>query len=218
MLDNAPLKDFAMPKARLRKKATPAELLDPAIDPFITALVHRKANQLVKQSGFDASEQMDLTQDLIASIMQSLKAFDESVGHKYPFILAVVDRHVCNLLRTKKSRKRTSGAIISLNVSIALEDAGPTELIQTIGDREMDRRLGRDRLLSEEQLSDLRLDLARIIQDLPAAWQDLIERRKSQSVSEIARDLGIPRTTLNLWLLQIRERFAAAGLEEYLHT
>jgi transposase-like protein len=39
---------------------------------------------------------------------------------------------------------------------------------------------------------------------------------KSHSIAEIARDLGVPRTTLNDTVRRLRQRFEQAGLRAYL--
>jgi transposase-like protein len=53
---------------------------------------------------------------------------------------------------------------------------------------------------------------------LPEKFQDVLRRRQTHSITEISRDLGIPRTTLNDWMLQIRELFEEAGFERYLES
>jgi DNA-directed RNA polymerase specialized sigma24 family protein len=78
--------------------------------------------------------------------------------------------------------------------------------------------LGRERRLGEEELNDLRMDLATFISKLPEKYQDILRRRQNQSITEISRDLGIPRTTLNDWMLQIRKLFEEAGFDRYLDS
>jgi phage portal protein BeeE len=105
--------------------------------------------------------------------------------------------------------------MVSLNVNIMNEDAGPTELLQTISDREVDRRLGRERTLSEEQLNDLKSDMGNVIKRLPKRLQDFLELKKTLSLNEIVNELGVPRSTLGDWMNEIRVHFEEAGLEKY---
>jgi transposase-like protein len=58
--------------------------------------------------------------------------------------------------------------------------------------------------------------MAAIIQTLPPLWQKLLELRTSMTIVEIAREMKIPRTTLNEWMKRIRVRFEEAGLRDYL--
>jgi DNA-directed RNA polymerase specialized sigma24 family protein len=97
-------------------------------------------------------------------------------------------------------------------------DGTQVELSQTLHDKDQDRRLGRERRLCEEELNDLRMDLATFMTKLPEKFQDVLRRRQNHSMTEISRDLGIPRTTLNDWMLQIRNLFEEAGFERYLES
>ena len=98
------------------------------------------------------------------------------------------------------------------------DDGSQVEMAQTLNDKDQDRRLGRARRLGEEELNDLRMDLATFMSKLPDKFQDLLRRRQSQSITEISRDLGVPRTTLNDWMLQVRKLFEEAGFERYLES
>lgn len=101
---------------------------------------------------------------------------------------------------------------------VTLSDGGSTDLSQLIGDDDRNRRLGRESRLSEQDLTDPQIDLAQEMAKLPEQWRHLFELRQTQSISEIARDLGVLRTTLNDWMRHIRSRFEAVGLDKYLES
>lgn len=191
------------------------ETFDPSKDSFTTALINRKVNMLIDRLGFRYHEREDLKQELLARVIKSLESYDASIGTLNPFITAVVDRQVSNILRARNADKRSSGAMVSLNVNIKSEDAGPTELLQTISNREVDRRLGRERTLSEEQLNDLKSDMGNVIARLPKRLQVFLELKKTLSLNEIVNELGVPRSTLGDWMEEIRDHFEEAGLEKY---
>ena len=184
-------------------------------DSFTTALINRKVNMLIDRLGYRYHEREDLKQELLARVIKGLESYDASIGTLNPFITAVVDRQVSNILRARNADKRSSGAMVSLNVNIKSEDAGPTELLQTISNREVDRRLGRERTLSEEQLNDLKSDMGNVIARLPKRLQDFLELKKTLSLNEIVNELGVPRSTLGDWMEEIRAHFEEAGLEKY---
>ncbi len=186
-------------------------------DSFTTALINRKVNMLIDRLGFRYHEREDLKQELLARVIKGLESYDASIGTLNPFITAVVDRQISNILRDRNADKRSSGAMVSLNVNIKNEDAGPTELLQTISNREVDRRLGRERTLSEEQLNDLKSDMGNVIARLPKRLQDFLELKKTLSLNEIVIELGVPRSTLGDWMDEIRRHFEEAGLEKYFH-
>jgi RNA polymerase sigma-70 factor (ECF subfamily) len=184
-------------------------------DRFTRGIIRRKIKQLIGRAGFTKQDREDLEQELYARVLQSLPHFNPDQAHRNKFITTVVERYVANILRNKQAVKRDHRRISSLNVMIEITDEGPTELAQTIGERELDARLFRRRR-SEEELAQLALDLADVIATLPASWRTLLELRKTQTMPEIANEMGVPRTTLNEWMRRIRQRFEKAGMKDYL--
>lgn len=188
---------------------------DQKIDRFTRGIIRRKINQLIGRAGFTRQDGDDLQQDLILRVLQSLPSFDSDQGHRNKFITAVVERHVANILRNKQAEKRDHRRISSLNVKVTISEDEATELAQTIGQRELDARRGRHPR-SDEELAQLAQDMAEVIVKLPEDLRDLAERLKTQSVSEIARAMGIPRTTLHDSVRRLRQRFENTGLKDYL--
>ena len=187
-------------------------------DRFIRSTIRRKIRQIIGSSSFDCQDSEDLEQEIYIRVAKSVEQFDEKVGHLYPFVCTLVQRHLSNLVRNKGRSKRGPSRIGSLSLMVNLPDGGSTELSQLIGEDDRNRRLGRESRLSEQDLTELRLDLAQEIAKLPEQWRHLLERRQTQSMSEIARDLNVPRTTLNDWMRHIRSRFEAVGLDKYLES
>ena len=190
---------------------------DPSEDRYIRGIIKRKVNQLIGRAGFTQQDKESLEQELFAKVLQSLPRFDSEIGHRNKFVTAVVERYVANVLRNKQAGKRDHRRVTSLNVMIEICDEGPTELSQTIGERELDARLFRERR-SDEELSDLAMDLASIMETLPDLWQQLLQLRKSKTMPEIAAEMGVPRTTLNAWMKRIRARFEESGMQDYLES
>lgn len=73
---------------------------------------------------------------------------------------------------------------------------------------------GRD--TNEQRQNDIRFDLERVIAALPEDLQDLCEKLQSSNMAEIAREMGVPRSTLYGKLTKLRDAFRDGGLEEYL--
>ncbi len=190
---------------------------DPSDDRFIRGIIRRKVKQLIGLAGFTEQDREALEQELFARVLQSLPRFNPEVAHRNKFITAVVERYVANILRNKKAEKRDHRRITSLDVMIESNDEGPTELAQTIGDRELNARLGREQR-SEQDLHELAIDLADVMATLPEAWRTLLAMRKSCTMPEIAEEMGIPRTTLNDWMRRIRQRFEKSDMQDYLDS
>jgi RNA polymerase sigma factor (sigma-70 family) len=182
---------------------------------FEFGIVRKKVRQIIGRAGFMAQDREDLEHELFARLLQSLKCFDPNQSHRNVFVTAVVERDVANILRDKKAEKRNHRRISSLNVMVNITDEGPTELAQTIGQHELDVRRGRHPR-SDEDLAQLVSDLADVMAKLPEELRDLAERRKTQTVSEIAREMEMPRTTLNESFRRLRRHGKSAGLKDYL--
>lgn len=202
------------PKSRVTSPSS--EGSEPVIDQFTARLIRRKARQLVGRAGFTRSDREDIEQELRLKLLKHFSSYDPQQGHRHAFVTAVVERHAANLLRDRQAEKRDHRRVCSLNVVIAdEEDEGPVELGDTIGRRELDARLGRS-LRDQQELAELVLDMADVIAGLTPELRDLAERLKADSASQVARDLGVPRTTLNGTIQKLRQRFEGAGLRDYL--
>jgi len=178
--------------------------------------IRKKARQLVGKSGFTRWDIDDICQELTLRLFRAMLSFDPNQGHWAVFVTTVVERSAASLLRDKRAEKRDHRRVRSLNVVIADDEhEGPVELGDTVGRRELDARLGQASR-DEHDLAQLALDIAGAIAGLSPEMRELAERLKTDSVSQIARDLGVPRTTLNDRVRELRRQFEDAGLRDYL--
>jgi RNA polymerase sigma factor (sigma-70 family) len=189
-----------------------------ADDNFVRSVINRQVGKLIAKSDFTQQDRSDLVQEVFVRATKSLRLYDPSVGHLYPYVCTVVQRHLANVVRDRSVVKRKTTGRVSLSKTVRGDDGGQVEMSQALHDQDQDRRLGRERRLGEQDLNDLRMDLAAFMSKLPDKFQDLLRRRQTQSITEISRDIGIPRTTLNDWMLQIRKLFEEAGFERYLEA
>lgn len=186
-----------------------------AIDSFAWVVIRRKARQLVGRAGFTAQDREDIEQDLALRLLESLRSYDPAQGHRNAFVTAVVDRTAAKILRDRRTKKRNGGPVRSLDTLLRALDWDREEYDDVAHSFEESALI--DRLPhGEEEQVDLRQDLASVLEHLPADLRDLAERLKTQSVSEAARDLGMPRTTLQRRVDQLRQHFEEAGLRDYL--
>lgn len=187
----------------------------PPVDDFAARLIRRKARQLVGRAGFTRSDVDDIEQELVLKLLKHRPAFAPGQSHWHAFVTTVIERHAATILRDKRMEKRDFTRAISLHVIVDDPINGPSELAATIGRRELDTRLG---LATRPELELLELvqDLATVLAELPPSWREVCERLKYDSVSKVARDLGMRCTTLSYLLRRLRRRFEPAGLGEYL--
>lgn len=189
----------------------------PPIDEFTTRLIRRKARQLVGRAGFTRSDVDDIEQELVLKLLRHRGAFNPAQSHWYAFVTTVIERHVATILRDKRMEKRTSTRLTSLQIIVEDPINGPSQLAATIGRRELDNRLGLDTRPEWDSL-ELTQDTAAVLADLPTEWRDICERLKRLSISAVAREMGVPRTTLCYQLRPLRKRFQQADLGDYLQS
>jgi hypothetical protein len=60
------------------------------------------------------------------------------------------------------------------------------------------------------------MDLAEALARLPAELRDLAEQLRDRPLAAIARERGVPRSTLNEVRQRLRRRLEKAGLRDYL--
>ena len=185
-------------------------------DKFVRRVIHRQVRKVIATTNLTNEDRDDLVQEAYAQVTKSLESFDPAVGHIRPFIVTVVQRHLGNVVRDRNVAKRATRGRVSLSKTVRSEEDAHVEMSQVLHDKDQDRRLGRERRLSDEELNDLRLDLAAFMKTLPERFQDLLRRRQTQTISEISRDLGVPRTTVNDWMRKIQSLFEDAGFDRYL--
>lgn len=185
-------------------------------DKFVRRVILRQVRKVIATTNLTNEDRDDLVQEAYAQVTKSLESFDPAVGHIRPFIVTVVQRHLGNVVRDRNVAKRATRGRLSLSKTVRSEEDSHVEMSQVLHDKDQDRRLGRERRLSEEDLNDLRLDLAAFMKTLPERFQDLLRRRQTQTISEISRDLGVPRTTVNEWMRKIQSLFEEAGFDRYL--
>ncbi len=171
-------------------------------DPAIQDLIRRKARQLTGRAGFRAHDREDLEQELCLLLLKRLPAFDGKRGKLERFVAMALARYGVNLLRRQRAGKRDHRRTRQLRDPDRVPWQGA------------DARYLRGR--SPEELVDLAMDVASVLDQLPLAMRELAERLMKASPAQVARDLGMARTTLYTRIRNLRQRFEHAGLSEFL--
>ena len=187
------------------------ELSDYALE-----LVHHKAWQLVGKAGYTQDDLVDIEQDLIKSLLACMPQFDPAKAKLNTFVDRVVGSKIVDLLRRRNAEIRNRGReAFSLNEEIETED-GSVEIIETVSQDEIDLRTGRYNRPAAER-AHLQIDLNAVVAGLSPDLRQVADMLRTQSVAEVARDLGIPRRTFReKHLAQLREVFAANRMDDYL--
>ncbi len=187
---------------------------NPYDDPFTRNLVQKKAKQLVGKYGYTSVDRDDIEQNIYLRVLQSWPSYDEAEGHHHKFVTAVIERYVANIVRDRCAEKRYDGATILLSAPLSVTDGESLRVSNTLTNNSQDKRLGR-RQRGETDLSQLRLDVLATIESLPDCMREIVELRKSKTITEIAAKKSVARTTVSGWFRKIRDHFEAAGLADY---
>jgi RNA polymerase sigma factor (sigma-70 family) len=196
----------------------------PELGRYEHGIVNRKVRQMIGQAGLRNQDREDLRGELVSRLLHGLHKYNPERGHRKAFATAIVERSVASLLRAARARKRDRRCVRSLNDTIRTRE-GDVELADTITQREYDARRGRSPRSPQEHV-EIEIDVADATANLPVDERVLVERLREiyadpastrrDGLAEIARQMGVPRTTLNDLMRRLRKRFAPTGLAKYL--
>ena len=184
------------------------------VDSYAAFFVAYKAKTLTRMPMFSADDFEDLQQELMIAYLHAWPSFDPSKGDRRSFIKAAVNNAARNLVVAAEAQKRWTGiTLVSLATAISDQDDSPT-LADAISN---DDGLWDSVYLGYDQLSvDLRYDLDRAISLLPTDLARICHLLKTRTITEIAAETGIPRTTIQDAVKKLRKIMGKAGLRIYL--
>ncbi len=185
------------------------------IDAYAADLIRHKARQLVGKAGLTENDRQDLEQELMIDLLSRMKHFNPAKGKKTTFLTRIVERRISNILEARFAQCRDwRKCTASLNDPIPGGNDDSTERIEQVSSDGQMGHQGRETI--EQRQNDIRFDVDRVIAALPEDLQELCEKLQSSNMAEIAREMGVPRSTLYGKLTKLRDAFREAGLEEYL--
>jgi RNA polymerase sigma-70 factor (ECF subfamily) len=185
------------------------------IDKYAVDLIRHKVRQLVGKTRFTEDDRPDLEQELIIDLLLRMRYFNPAKAKKTTFMARIVERRIATILEARFAQCRDWRLCqISLNEPLDNGEGDTAEWIDFLdseGSLISEIREPRAHLAYE-----IRMDLNRAMVSLPEELRDLYERLRRNTMAEIARDIGIPRSTLYDRLSKLRNAFREAGLEDYL--
>lgn len=185
-------------------------------DDYALTYIKLKVRQLIKRCGFDASDREDMEQELALHLFEHLQEHDPERGTVKTFIACVVENKARTMIRRNKRVESTATFEFSLNEEIPEEDGfGVMQRMEAI-DRE-NYLLGAG-LLSRPKLEllEMRLDIERVVSNLPPALKYICEGLKTQTVTQISAATGASRQQVYDAIRKLRGIFDEAGLKDYL--
>ena len=187
------------------------------LNDFALNMVNIKALQLVGKAGFTFDDVEDIKQDMILDLLERLTKYDPSKSNFKLFVTCVIDRKGRNLIRHRQMEMRDHRReVCSLNEDIDVGENEPVQRLSTICHDDHDIRIGKYRRSAEDR-GHLHLDLDAVLADLPPELRQAAEMLQTMPVTQVARELGVPRRTFrDKHLVQLHEIFTAKGMNHYL--
>jgi len=188
------------------------------IDGFIVKLVRFKTRQLVTSGAIPPCDRHDIEQDLFLDLLRRLPRFDAALSSRSTFVRRVVGNRISTLLRSRCAEGRDPARVeLSLSDCVIGHDGVPVCRAETM-DAERYGAGCRPLTGSSSRHRDLRLDAAAVLATLPAHLREICERLQHAGITEVARQLDLPRGTVRSRMRTIREHFHRAGLHDYVST
>jgi DNA-directed RNA polymerase specialized sigma24 family protein len=159
---------------------------------FARRLAEIKGADLAARFGGDIK---DHAQDLMAEILVRWPGYRAARGRPEAFIETVVRTAALKMIRHRRAKRRAGSFTV-------------------VGGDVPDRAYC-DRA---DRCSDLQMDVESAVSRLPPDDQDLCSRLSSAGVAEVARDLGVPYSTLVDRIGRVRALFAREGLDHYIRN
>ena len=180
-------------------------------------VIRHKARQLIGKYGFTRDDYDDLQQEMMLDLLRRLGKYDPSRAGLSTFVARIVDRKVSTLIRHQRQEKRDyRRPVCSLDAQVEDQDGQARGLDEVLSQDAFDDEVARHDRPRAERL-DLRLDLSLVLDELPDDLRQLALRLQTRTVAEIARELGVPRSTLyEKGIARLRKIFEDKGLREYL--
>lgn len=185
-------------------------------DSFASQLIRQKARQLVRHPGFSKSDRPDIEQELAMELVRKYRCFDPERARETTFIARVIENKAVSLVRIRIAEKRDfRRSANSLNETVRDADGGSVERTQAFDASSATNHTGQFRRTDEDQ-SQLQLDIAEVFKLLPDDLRPLAELLMEVSEYAASRELGKSRRQVANDMSRLRELFEDADLRDYL--
>ena len=180
---------------------------------FAGRAIRRTARRLVGHADFNQSDVEDIQQECWLDLVRRQAAYAAARSKPQAHISALLKKKAANLLAARFAQKR------DVRREVEADSATSSGYDHSNGHSAFDRDVRRPTLncgSREANQRDLCADLAEVIDSLPEDQRQICALLRHETVSEVARRLGIPRTTIYGKFADIRRRLAS--LRVYLES
>ncbi len=165
---------------------------------FAARFIRYKTAQLISRPGFSPTDREDLEQELKLHLLQRCVRFDPQVAHWNAFVVTVLSRHLLTLVLKRRRGKPLRSLEEFTDDAEAVGDGGESAGLN-----------GHATLCIADNTAqlDLVLDVQTVLARMPHDSRVLCRRLMSASPAAVARQLGVPRTTLYRRIIGLRKQF-----------
>jgi RNA polymerase sigma-70 factor (ECF subfamily) len=179
-------------------------------------IIRRTASRLIGKAGVTSDESENIEGDLTLHVLEQLSKFDPTRGRLGAFVTRVVEHKAADILDARRTARRDFRVnVCSLSDTVRIADGEEVSLEDIAREDAVRSQHSVAELSLDEQVAR-KVDLERLLSQVPEEHRDLCRRLMSATISEVAAALGVPRTTLYWPLGRLRAIFEEAGLREYI--
>ena len=178
-------------------------------------IVNAFARKAVGRAGLRVQDVEDLAQEAFLQVAKRDPRFNPAKSSHSTFT-GLVARHAISNVATQRSAARRDWrrCNASLDAPVVETDEGLIPLSSVVADDAHARRLGAS-AYGAEAARDLRADLRAVLESMPADLQEFCGQLMRDNPTEVARQLGISRQSLQARLRRVRDYLVANGLGAY---
>lgn len=168
---------------------------------------------------FDAADYEDIEQELILYFLTEAPKFDPAKSDWKLHVFIIIQRRARAIKLEAEAQKR-GGRIRPFSIY----DLLPLEQDFEVGITKVEATSSADGLWGDAYFAwnhlnlEARADVQRVIASLSPHHRQICEWLQERTPTEIARDTGIPRTTITSVVATLRKRLREAGLENYFQS
>lgn len=174
-------------------------------------LVRKFAFQLSRSPGFSRSDYEDLLQALNFRAEEALKRYDPKRSSVWGYLQSVLTNEVRNIVRYQRAACRHPFTERSLHTPVHIGDGHFVERGEILDHRDRFRHRG---VKSADAIDAFvrSIDVRKVLLNSPPELRNFGVALMSKSTAQIARDWGVPRTSLTHLKKRLAHRLERAGL------
>ncbi len=165
--------------------------------------------------GFTSSDYDDLKQELLIHIFNNLQHYKDEKAQRYTFISRICRNRLNTIIEMNNAQKRDYTKTVSGDKIIKSRDGNSKKRLMERLNEDKVESSQRHKLFGYWKDSYRQIDISTAISELSMSDQLLCKMLTEKNKSDVAEQLGIPRTTLDYRIKVLRKKFPKS-LKKYI--